>query len=128
MKIEFLDAGTFSTESVDYPDFGAAAAEKISKGEYDRGIFMCGSGIGMSIVANKFPRIRAALCHDVYTAKMSREHNDSNVLILGADVIIQELAEKILRIWLETEFQGGRHNRRIEKIRQIESRLNVCGN
>jgi len=124
MEIELLDVGTFSTDSVDYPDFGASAAEKISNGEYDRGILMCGSGIGMSIVANKFPRIRAALCHDVGTAKMSREHNDSNVLILGADFISQKLAGEILRVWLTTEFQGGRHNRRITKIRQLESRLN----
>jgi len=123
MDIDYLDVGSFSDDSVDYPDFGAFAAKKVSEGECDRGILVCGSGIGMSIVANKFPRIRAALCHDTYSAKMTREHNDSNVLCLGADVIDEELAREILRTWLETEFQGGRHLRRVEKIRDIESQL-----
>lgn len=123
MGIESLDTGTFSPDSVDYPDFGLRAAEKVSQGEYDRGILICGSGIGMCIVANKFPGIRAALCHDVYTAEMSRKHNDSNILALGADLIDEEQARKILKVWLETKFEGGRHLRRIEKIKEIESRL-----
>jgi len=123
LQIESLDVGTFSSDSVDYPDFGNPAAEKVSSGEYDRGVLICGSGIGMSIVANKSPRVRAALCHDVYTAKMSREHNDSNVLSLGADVVSEESAREILKVWLETEFEGGRHFRRIKKILSIESRL-----
>jgi len=123
MKIGFLDVGAFSADSVDYPDFAILAAEKVSRGDYDRGILICGSGIGMCIVANKFPGVRAALCHDVFTAEMSRKHNDSNMLGLGADVISEELARKILHVWLETKFEGGRHLRRIQKISEIESRL-----
>jgi ribose 5-phosphate isomerase B len=122
-KIEFLDVGTFSADSVDYPDFAMLAAEKVSHGDYDRGILICGSGIGMCIVANKFPGIRAAVCHDIAAAEMSRKHNDSNMLGLGADVINEELARKILHVWLETKFEGGRHLRRIQKISEIESRL-----
>ena len=122
-KIEFLDVGTFSADSVDYPDFAMLAAEKVSHGDYDRGILICGSGIGMCIVANKFPGVRAAVCHDVSSAEMSRKHNDSNMLGLGADVINEELSRKILHVWLETKFEGGRHLRRIQKISDIESRL-----
>ena len=122
-KIEFLDVGTFSADSVDYPDFAMLAAEKVSHGDYDRGILICGSGIGMCVVANKFPGVRAAVCHDVSAAEMSRKHNDSNMLGLGADVISEELARKILHVWLETKFEGGRHLRRIQKISEIESRL-----
>jgi ribose 5-phosphate isomerase B len=122
-KMEFLDVGTFSADSVDYPDFAMLAAEKVSHGDYDRGILICGSGIGMCIVANKFPGVRAAVCHDVSAAEMSRKHNDSNMLGLGADVINEELARKILHVWLETKFEGGRHLRRIQKISDIESRL-----
>ena len=122
-EIEFLDVGTFSAASVDYPDFAMLAAEKVSRGDYDRGILICGSGIGMCIVANKFPGVRAAVCHDVSAAEMSRKHNDSNMLGLGADVISEELARKILHVWLETKFEGGRHLRRIQKISEIESRL-----
>ena len=121
--MEFLDVGTFSADSVDYPDFAMLAAEKVSRGDYDRGILICGSGIGMCIVANKFPGVRAAVCHDVSAAEMSRKHNDSNMLGLGADVISEELARKILHVWLETKFEGGRHLRRIQKISEIESRL-----
>jgi ribose 5-phosphate isomerase B len=122
-KIEFLDVGTFSADSVDYPDFAMLAAERVSHGDYDRGILICGSGIGMCVVANKFPGIRAAVCHDISAAEMSRKHNDSNMLSLGADVINEELARKILLVWLETKFEGGRHLRRIQKISEIESRL-----
>ena len=122
-KIEFLDVGTFSADSVDYPDFAMLAAEKVSHGDYDRGILICGSGIGMCIVANKFPGVRAAVCHDVSAAEMSRKHNDSNMSGLGADVINEELARKILHVWLETKFEGGRHLRRIQKISDIESGL-----
>ena len=121
--MEFLDVGTFSADSVDYPDFAMLAAEKVSRGDYDRGILICGSGIGMCIVANKFPGVRAAVCHDVSAAEMSRKHNDSNMLGLGADVLNEELARKILHVWLETKFEGGRHLRRIQKISEIESRL-----
>jgi len=127
MKIECLDVGAFSTDSVDYPDVAMLAAEKVSHGGYDRGILICGSGIGMGIVANKFPGIRAAVCHDVYTAEMSRRHNDSNMLGLGADIISHELARTILKVWIETQFEGGRHFRRIQKISDIESRLKKNG-
>ena len=122
-EMEFLDVGTFSADSVDYPDFAMLAAEKVSRGDYDRGILICGSGIGMCIVANKFPGVRAAVCHDVSAAEKSRKHNDSNMLGLGADVINEELARKTLHVWLETKFEGGRHLRRIQKISEIESRL-----
>lgn len=122
-EIESLDVGTFSADSVDYPDFAVLAAEKVSRGDYDRGILICGSGMGMCVVANKFPGIRAVVCHDVSAAEMSRKHNDSNMLGLGADVINEELARKILQVWLETKFEGGRHLRRIQKISEIESRL-----
>ena len=122
-KIEFLDVGTFSADSVDYPDFAMLAAEKVSHGEYDRGILICGSGIGMCVVANKFPGVRAALCRDNFTAEISRKHNDSNMLCLGADIINEELAQTILKVWLETKFEGGRHLRRLQKISEIESRL-----
>ncbi|HQO79149.1 MAG TPA: ribose 5-phosphate isomerase B [Thermodesulfobacteriota bacterium] len=118
--VEVLDVGTFSVDSVDYPDFCRLAAEKVSSGEYDRGIVICGSGIGMSIVANKFPGVRAALCHDVLAAEMSRKHNDSNVLSLGADRVDAQRALDIVKIWLETPFEGGRHQRRLEKIQEIE--------
>ena len=121
--VEFFDVGTFSDDSVDYPDFAMLAAEKVSHGDYARGIFICGSGIGMGVVANKFPGVRAAVCHDVSSAEMSRKHNDSNILGLGADVINEELARKILQVWLETKFEGGRHLRRVQKISEIESRL-----
>jgi ribose 5-phosphate isomerase B len=122
-KMEFLDVGTFSADSVDYPDFAAIASEKVAAGKYDRGVLICGSGIGMSMVANKFPGIRAALCHDVISAELSRKHNDSNILVLGADRISEELAKEILQVWLTTEFEGGRHLRRVQKISAIEARL-----
>jgi ribose 5-phosphate isomerase B len=119
-EVETVDVGTFSADSVDFPDFGRLAAEKVSQGECDRGIVICGSGIGMSIVANKVSNVRAALCHDVQAAQMSRKHNDSNVLSLAADNIDEPLAEDIVKAWIETEFEGGRHQRRIEKIHAIE--------
>ena len=121
--IEAIDVGTFSEESVDYPDYGGPAAEKVSRGECERGIVICGSGIGMSIVANKYPHVRAALCHDVQSAEMSRKHNDSNVLSLAADKIDKPLALNIVKVWLETEFEGGRHQKRIDKITTIEKQV-----
>lgn len=119
-KIEVEDIGTITRESVDYPDYGIKVSKLVSEGGVERGILVCGTGIGMSIVANKFPKVRAALCHDSYSARMSREHNDSNVLILGGRVIGEELALEIVKIWLETSFSGGRHKRRLEKIEEIE--------
>ena len=119
-KIEVDDLGTVKMESVDYPDYGIKVSKLVSEGKVERGILICGTGIGMSIVANKFPKVRAALCHDSYTARMSREHNDANVLILGGRVTGDELALEIVKIWLETSFSGGRHKSRLEKIEEIE--------
>ncbi|MBI5968952.1 MAG: ribose 5-phosphate isomerase B [Deltaproteobacteria bacterium] len=122
-NVEVEDLGVESETPGDYPDIGSAVAEKISRGEYERGILICGSGIGMSIVANRFSGVRAALCHDLYTARMSREHNDANVLVLGGRLIAKGLAREILKVWLESEFQGGNHQRRLGKIKSIERRI-----
>ena len=123
LAIEWKNFGTDSEESVDYPDFGEKVAEEVSKGNFDRGILICGTGIGMSIVANKFPGIRAALCNDAYSAKMSRLHNDANVLILPGRVIDNEVAKIIVKIWFSTPFEGGRHQRRLDKIKAIEAKV-----
>ena len=120
LGIESMDFGTFNEDSVDYPDYGILVAEKVSRGDLERGILICGTGIGMSIVANKFPRVRAALVHDLYSSRCSREHNDANVLTLGAGLIGVNLAKQILKTWLATEFAGGRHAQRVEKIISIE--------
>ncbi|MEK7238540.1 MAG: ribose 5-phosphate isomerase B, partial [Nitrospirota bacterium] len=120
---EWKNFGTDSEESVDYPDFGERVAEEVSKGNFDRGILICGTGIGMSIVANKFPGIRAALCNDAYSAKMSRLHNDANVLILPGRIIDNEAAKIIVKIWFSTPFEGGRHQRRLDKIKAIEAKV-----
>lgn len=122
--IDFDDFGCFTTESVDYPDIGQAVGEAVAGGGYDRGIICCGTGIGISISANKVPGVRAALCGDCFSAKASREHNDANVLALGERVIGVELAKMIIDIWLSAEFQGGRHGRRVEKIANIEKKYN----
>lgn len=120
--IDFTDFGCFTTESVDYPDIGQAVGEAVAAGEYDKGIICCGTGIGISISANKVPGVRAALCGDCFSAKASREHNDANVLALGERVIGAELAKMIVDTWLNSEFQGGRHSRRVEKIAKIEEK------
>ncbi|MFO0793370.1 MAG: ribose 5-phosphate isomerase B [Candidatus Brocadiaceae bacterium] len=112
---------TTSTESVDYPDYGLKAARAVGSGECERGILVCGTGIGMSLVANKVKGVRAAVCHNLYTVEMSRRHNDSNVLCIGADIVDEELLEQKLKLWLETPFEGGRHARRIEKVMDIEN-------
>ncbi len=114
--IEVSDLGTNGTESVDYPDFGRAVAEAVSQGAADRGILICGTGIGMSIVANRYPQVRAALCHDHFTARMSREHNDANVLVMGERVLGTGVALDIVATWLATDFAGGRHSLRLDKI------------
>jgi ribose 5-phosphate isomerase B len=119
-NIQVSDFGPATKESVDYPDFGAKVAEAVSTGAMDRGILICGTGIGMSIVANRFPNVRAALCHDHFTAQMSREHNDANVLVMGERVIGKGVALEIAKTWLDTEFAGGRHQKRLDKIRDIE--------
>ncbi len=121
--VEVEDLGTRGKESVDYPDFGRLVSAEVSMGKAERGILICTSGIGMSILANKFPGIRAALVHDAAGARMSREHNDSNILVLGGGVTKQSTAEQILEIWLRTPFAGGRHQRRIDKITEIERDL-----
>jgi ribose 5-phosphate isomerase B len=108
-----LDMGCFSEESVDYPDFAAAVCAALQDGRAQRGILVCGTGIGMSIAANRHPHIRAALCHEAFTARMSREHNDANILCLGARVLGVGIVLDIVKTWLATEFAGGRHLRRI---------------
>lgn len=115
LGIDYQDFGTTNTESVDYPDYAAMVAREVQNG--NRGILCCGTGIGMSITANKFKGVRAALCHDIYTAEMSRKHNDANILILGGrlDYSPEEVA-KMVRAWLETDYEGGRHQKRLEKI------------
>lgn len=116
-----LDMGTDTPDSVDYPDYGAKVAQAISQGEADRGILICGTGMGMCITANKFPGVRACSCHDDLTAEMSRRHNDANVLCLSADLLGDRLVNRMVELWLRTEFEGGRHARRIEKIGRIET-------
>ena len=114
------DFGCFDEQSVHYPEYGRAVAQAVSAGECPRGILICGTGIGMSIVANKFPGIRAALCHDAFTAACSREHNDANILVMGARVLVPQQLAEITRIWLATPFAGGRHAERLAMIRDIE--------
>jgi ribose 5-phosphate isomerase B len=120
--IDFHDFGCSSDEKVDYVDFGEKAAQKVSSGEYARAILFCATGLGMAIVANKFKRVRATPCYEGYGAEMSRKHNDSNCLTLGGRIIPLDEAIEIVKIWLETEFEEGRHRRRINKILQIEER------
>ncbi|MDI6716106.1 MAG: ribose 5-phosphate isomerase B [Actinomycetota bacterium] len=121
--IEFLDVGTMNgDESVDYPDFAEAVARKVASGEFDRGVIVCGTGIGVAIAANKVRGIRAANCNDTVCARLSREHNDANVLTVGSRIIGPAVAREILKIWLRADFEGGRHSRRINKISEIEER------
>jgi ribose 5-phosphate isomerase B len=117
---EAIDVGTHDTSSVDYPDIAAIVAHQVSAGEVERGILICGTGIGMCIAANKFPGVRAAPCHDDLTAEMSRRHNDLNVLCLSADMLGEKLIDRMIEIWLKTTFEGGRHARRVEKIAGLE--------
>jgi ribose 5-phosphate isomerase B len=117
---EVIDCGTDSTEPVDYPPFCAAAAREVSEGRADRAIVLGGSGQGEQMVANKVPGIRAALCHDLYLARLSRQHNDANVLGMGARVIAPTYAKEVVALWLATAFEGGRHVQRIEQIARIE--------
>jgi ribose 5-phosphate isomerase B len=117
---EILDAGTHSTDSVDYPDFAATVARVVSSGEAQRGLLVCGTGIGMAIAANKVAGIRAGVCGDVETARLSRQHNDLNVLALAGRSTSRDDAVAIVRAWLETSFEGGRHERRLAKVTGIE--------
>lgn len=121
MNLEYVDLGCDCTAPVDYPDYAFPAAQKVANGEADRGILVCGTGIGMSIAANKVKGIRCALAHDTFSAKATREHNNTNMLALGERVIGPGLARDIVKIWLETPFEsGGRHETRINKIKEIE--------
>ena len=120
--IEVTDVGTFGTDSVDYPDIAEKVCNAIISGKADRGILLCGTGLGISIAANKFKGIRCAVCHDVFSAKMSRSHNDANVLAMGGRVIGFGSAGEVVRAWISTEFSGGRHARRINKISELENR------
>ncbi|MDQ0162618.1 ribose 5-phosphate isomerase B [Bacillus alveayuensis] len=122
MNIEYEDIGCECETSVDYPDYALPAAERVANGEFDRGILICGTGIGMSIAANKVKGIRCALVHDVFSAKATREHNDSNILAMGERVIGPGLAREIAKTWLTTEYAGGRHARRIGKISEYEQK------
>ena len=121
--LEVIDYGVDNPESVDYPDYGIKVANAVSKGIAERGILSCGTGIGMSIVANKFPDVRAALCYDMFTARMSRLHNHANILVLGGRVLDKEVALMMVDVWLRTGFEGGRHQRRLDKISEIEKGL-----
>lgn len=121
-SIEYKDFGTFSADPVDYPDIALAAAEAVRDGSYERGILCCGTGIGVAIAANKVPGIRAAQCHDTFSARAAREHNDANILTMGERVIGPGLAKDIVTAWLQAEFQGGRHAIRVDKIKAIENK------
>ena len=117
---EVVEVGANGEQSVDYPDIAAAVARQVSRGEADRGILICGTGLGMSIAANKFPGVRAAPCHDDLTAELSRRHNDLNVLCLSGDIVGERIIDRLVEIWLTTPFEGGRHSRRVAKICSME--------
>ena len=121
LEHEVSDAGSYTSDSCDYPDVASTVGRKVAGGEVDRGILICGTGIGMCIAANKVPGVRAAPCHDDLTAEMSRRHNDLNVLCLSADRLGEKLIDRMVEIWLKTAFEGGRHARRVEKIAEIEN-------
>jgi len=123
--MQFKDFGVFCNESADYPDIAVKVAEAVANGEFDKGLLFCGTGVGISIAANKVEGIRAANCHDVFSAQMSREHNDANILAMGGRVIGAGLAAMIVDVWLATEFSGGRHGRRIGKIADYEKNRKV---
>lgn len=120
--VQIEDFGTFGTDSVDYPDFAYKVARSVADGKADKGILMCGTGIGISIAANKVNGIRCALCHNTETAKLTAMHNDSNVLAMGGRVIDADTAVNIVKAWLDTPFEGGRHINRINKISEIEKK------
>jgi ribose 5-phosphate isomerase B len=123
-KFEVEDVGVFTSDSVDYPDLALKVAQGITSGKFEKGLLFCGSGIGVAIAANKVHGIRAANCHDVVMARLSREHNNTNVLTMGGRFIAKELAIEILTVWLNTEFSGGRHENRLAKINAIEEEQN----
>ena len=119
---EFEDIGTFTAESCDYPVYAEAAARGVAEGKYEKGILVCGTGIGMSLAANKIPGIRCALLSDCFSAEMCRAHNDANMIALGGRVIGGELAKRMVDLFLDTPFMGGRHQRRVDLIRALENR------
>ena len=120
-KLEYIDFGTYSSDSCDYPQYGAAVGRAVADGSCERGILICGTGIGISISANKIHGVRAALCGDCFSAEMTRRHNDANIVALGARVVGPGLALKIVDTFLDTEFEGGRHARRIEQMMALEN-------
>ncbi|MDI6785882.1 MAG: ribose 5-phosphate isomerase B [bacterium] len=120
---EIIDFGAYSNDSVDYPDHGFLVAKEVANHEESRGILVCGTGIGMSIVANKVNGIRAALCHNIETAKLAREHNHANVLVLGSKIVNSSLALDMVRVFLTTEALGDRHKRRIEKVNELDKKI-----
>ena len=122
LGLEYKDYGTYNEESCDYPVYGAAVGRAVAGGECDRGILICGTGIGISIAANKIEGVRAANCTDCYMAEMTRRHNDANILALGARVVGSGLALKIVDTFLETAFEGGRHARRVDQLRELDAR------
>ena len=119
--VEFTDMGCYSEESVDYPDYALKVAKSVASGEYDKGIFVCGTGIGISIAANKVKGIRCALCYNANTAELTRKHNDANIVAFGGRVIEEETMKQIVHAFLNTDFEGGRHQRRVDKIARIEN-------
>ncbi|PLY03351.1 MAG: ribose 5-phosphate isomerase B [Desulfuromonas sp.] len=119
-KIDYVDFGTNGPDSVDYPDFGAKVAKAVAAGDADAGVVICGTGIGISIAANKVQGIRAALVHDEFTAQMAKEHNNANILAMGGRVLSPETGKRLVGIWLDTEYEGGRHQKRLDKISAIE--------
>lgn len=121
--VEVEDIGTYSRERCDYPEYAGRLAQLVSSGKSRRGVLICKSGIGNSIVANKFPGVRAALCHNLKTARLSREHNDSNVLVMGSAFVNAQLAKKMVSVWLKTDFLGGRHLKRVRLINKIEQKI-----
>ncbi len=124
--LECADMGTVDESSVDYPDFGVKVAKAVASGACEKGILICGTGIGMSIAANKIDGIRAALVHDSFTAQMAKEHNNANVLVLGGRVLSLVLGLQLVEVWLDATFEGGRHQSRLNKIRRIEAERNAC--
>ncbi|MBI5102623.1 MAG: ribose 5-phosphate isomerase B [Nitrospirae bacterium] len=127
LQADIVDCGTNGTESVDYPDFGEKVSGLVSAGSIERGILICGTGVGMSMVANKFPNVRAALCNELFCARMSRMHNDANILVMGGRIIGKDLAAEIVRVWMTTSFDGARHLMRLDKIKKIEEKLTKHG-
>lgn len=121
-NVEYLDLGVQSEDSVDYPDYASDVASKVSDGEVDAGILVCGTGIGMAITANKFKGVRAAVVTDEFTAKMSKEHNNANVIAVGGRVLDEATATQCVQAWLEASYEGGRHDRRLNKIKEIENK------